>query len=104
MTSKKVEDFMTPDLLTLCEENTIGKAIVVLREHNVSRIPILNKEGKLTSLLESIDLIKKLLTEEKFTKDAGTAIHPKYAGKISGISKSIDDSQIPVKSLANLNL
>ncbi|MCK5476534.1 MAG: CBS domain-containing protein [Candidatus Aenigmarchaeota archaeon] len=102
LSDKKAEDFMTPNPLTLYDDETIGKAIVELRQHNVSRIPVLNKENKIIGLLQSMDVIKILL-DEKFSKDSGTSSQSNCGGTICSVCENTGTSKIPVKSICESN-
>ncbi|ADD03671.2 CBS domain protein [Natrialba magadii ATCC 43099] len=51
-----VEDIYTSDPVTLQEDDGIGKAINHLREHGISRIPVLNDNGYLTGVVTTHDI------------------------------------------------
>lgn len=51
-----VEDIYTSDPVTLNEDDGIGKAINYLREHGISRLPILNDNGYLTGVVTTHDI------------------------------------------------
>lgn len=51
-----VEDIYTSDPVTLEEGDGIGKAINHLREHGISRIPVLNDSGYLTGVVTTHDI------------------------------------------------
>ncbi len=52
----KVKDVMTTDLITIQEDETIGKAIYLLRENNISRLPVM-KEDKMVGIVTNHDII-----------------------------------------------
>ncbi len=56
-TSKfKIRDVMTKEVITIQENETIGKAVYLLRENNISRLPVMNGE-KMTGIVTNHDII-----------------------------------------------
>jgi len=51
-----VADIYTDDIVTVREDDGIGKAINRLREHGVSRLPVLNENGRLTGVVTTHDI------------------------------------------------
>ncbi|TMT87123.1 CBS domain-containing protein [Haloterrigena sp. H1] len=51
-----VEDIYTDDPVTLREDDGVGKAINLLREHGISRLPILNENGYLSGVVTTHDI------------------------------------------------
>ncbi len=99
LSGKKVKDFMTPNPIILCEDDSLGKAMALFREHNVSRIPITDKNNRLTGVLESLDLIRELSTKEQYGRDSGTSLPSDYIKPGAFVSNLIGDHEISVKSL-----
>lgn len=62
-----VEDIYTSDPVTLQEQDGIGKAINHLREHGVSRLPILNESGFLTGVVTTHDIADFVIRENNKT-------------------------------------
>jgi len=58
---KKVEEFMTKEVITLRPEDTVAKALATMRDHAISRIPIVDEEGKLEGLVTLHDLIVRFI-------------------------------------------
>ncbi|SFK71808.1 CBS domain-containing protein [Halogranum rubrum] len=52
-----VDQIYTDDIITVTEEDRIGKAINRLREHGISRLPVVNENGKLTGVLTTHDIV-----------------------------------------------
>ncbi|WP_101294492.1 CBS domain-containing protein [Halegenticoccus soli] len=52
-----VEQIYTADVVTIGEEDRLGQAINRLREHGISRLPVLNENGKLTGILTTHDIV-----------------------------------------------
>jgi len=52
-----VADIYSEDVVTVDEEETIGKVINLLRSHGVSRLPVLNESGNLSGVVTTHDLV-----------------------------------------------
>ncbi|ASJ00582.1 CBS domain-containing protein [Thermococcus gorgonarius] len=75
----KVEDYMTKDVITLTPEDTVAKALATMRDHAISRIPIVNEEGKLEGLVTLHDLIIRFIKprfKAQYGEVAGEKIPP----------------------------
>ncbi len=58
--SRPIEQIMTKDnLITAPEGITLEKAEVILQQHKIEKLPIVNKKGKLTGLVTYKDILKK---------------------------------------------
>ncbi|RDI73125.1 CBS domain-containing protein [Halopelagius longus] len=53
----RVEDIYTEDVVTVGEKSHIGQAINRLREHGVSRLPVVSEDGNLEGILTTHDII-----------------------------------------------
>ncbi|WP_456423448.1 CBS domain-containing protein [Thermococcus sp.] len=67
---RKVEEFMTKDVVTLKPDDTVAKALATMRDHAISRIPIVDEEGKLEGLITLHDLIVRFI-KPRFRAKAG---------------------------------
>ncbi|WP_297065337.1 CBS domain-containing protein [Thermococcus sp.] len=67
---KKVEEFMTKDVITLRPDDTVAKALATMRDHAISRIPVVNEEGRLEGLVTLHDLILRFI-KPRFRTKAG---------------------------------
>jgi len=56
----KIRDVMTRDPITITSDSTIGKALVLMRENGISRLPVI-KNDKLVGLVTIRDIIDKVL-------------------------------------------
>ncbi len=99
LAGKKVKDFMTPAPFILHEEESLGKAYSLFRKHNVSRIPIIDKNKKLTGILESLDMIREISTKEHYGSDSGASASSSYIKPGAYVSDIIAEHKISVKSL-----
>ncbi|MFC7156658.1 CBS domain-containing protein [Halomarina halobia] len=52
-----VDQIFTEDLVTVTEDTHIGRAINLLRENGVSRLPVVNENGRLTGMLTTHDIV-----------------------------------------------
>jgi len=76
---KKVEDFMTKDVVTLGPSDTVAKALATMRDYAISRIPIVGENGKLEGLVTLHDLIIRFIKprfRSQFGEVAGEKIPP----------------------------
>ena len=55
-----VKDVMTTDVVTAREDASIEDIATLMVDKNISRIPILNKEGKLVDLVTKHDIVQAL--------------------------------------------
>ncbi len=51
-----VEDIYTEDVITVTEDTHIGRVINLLREHGISRLPVLNDDGHITGMVTTHDI------------------------------------------------
>ncbi|ACS90367.1 MULTISPECIES: CBS domain-containing protein [Thermococcus] len=76
---KKVEDFMTKDVVTLRSSDTVAKALATMRDYAISRIPVVDENGKLEGLVTLHDLIIRFIKPRfraQFGEVAGEKIPP----------------------------
>ncbi len=76
---KKVDEFMTKDVITLKPDDTVAKALATMRDHAISRIPIVNDEGSLEGLVTLHDLIIRFIKprfRSQYGEVAGEKIPP----------------------------
>lgn len=76
---EKVEAHMTRDVITLTPEDTVAKALATMRDHAISRIPVVNEEGKLEGLVTLHDLIIRFIKprfKAQYGEVAGEKIPP----------------------------
>ncbi len=67
---EKVEEYMTKDVITLKPDDTVAKALATMRDYAISRIPVVNDEGKLEGLVTLHDLIIRFI-KPRFRAQAG---------------------------------
>lgn len=54
---KGVFDIMTKNVITIPESENIDNAAVIMAQHQIKRLPAVNKNGKLTGIITATDLI-----------------------------------------------
>ncbi|SDM60428.1 CBS domain-containing protein [Halogranum gelatinilyticum] len=52
-----VDQIYTDDVVTVSEEDRVGKVINLLREHGISRLPVVNENGRLTGVVTTHDIV-----------------------------------------------
>lgn len=61
----KAGDIMSPKPITMRHDETLGKALQLMRENDISRLPVLDTDEKLAGIVESKDIVKKILLEKE---------------------------------------
>ncbi|QLG48679.1 CBS domain-containing protein [Natrinema halophilum] len=62
-----VDDIYTTDPVTLDEDDGIGKAINLLREHGISRLPVMNENGYLSGVVTTHDIADFVIRKSNST-------------------------------------
>ena len=57
----KVSDFMNADVLTVSPEDTITDVARLIHEKKITRVPVVNKRGKVVGIVARQDLIRALV-------------------------------------------
>jgi CBS domain-containing protein len=60
-----VEQIMTEDVVTVAEDDHVGQAINRLREHGVSRLPVVNENGRLTGVMTTHDIVEFVVRSDE---------------------------------------
>ncbi|GAA0311278.1 CBS domain-containing protein [Halarchaeum salinum] len=64
-----VEQIYTADVVTVSEDDNVGTVINRLREHGISRLPVLDEDGALTGVVTTYDLVSFVTRDiEKTTR------------------------------------
>ncbi|MDA1334770.1 MAG: CBS domain-containing protein [bacterium] len=95
MENVTVSDIMTKEVITVQEDTPISEAAILLAEHGIDGMPVLDSSGALVGILTEYDLIGK-----------GSAIHlptfQQILGQLKTSHGSSKDFQKDVKEIANL--
>jgi len=60
-----VDDIASTSVVTMLEDEHVGKAINRLRENGISRLPILNETGELTGIITTNDIVEFVVRDEE---------------------------------------
>jgi CBS domain-containing protein len=60
-----VEQIYTEDVVTIHEKDRVGQVINRLREHGISRLPVVNDAGKLAGVITTYDIIDFAVRDEE---------------------------------------
>lgn len=82
----KTKDIMTKPIC-LDEEAKVGKLKHIMREHNISRVPITNKDGNLLGVIDTLDLVNLIIPKESQKKSR------------EGVGDKINVRDFPIKSI-----
>lgn len=58
----KVKDIMSKNIITIGPEDTVEKAAVIMLEHRISGLPVVNEKGKLVGIITQGDIFKVLVS------------------------------------------
>jgi acetoin utilization protein AcuB len=58
----KVKDIMSKNVITIGPEDTVEKAAVIMLEHRISGLPVINEKGKLVGIITQGDVFKVLVS------------------------------------------
>ena len=53
----KITDLMRPDVLTVREDDTIGRAKELVAEHDIGALPVMTADGEVAGILSTKDLV-----------------------------------------------
>lgn len=59
-----VSDIHTADVIAIAEDETLGEAINRLREHSISRLPVVEDDGTLTGIITTEDLAEFIVRNQ----------------------------------------
>lgn len=59
-----VEQIYSEETVTITERSTVGQAINRLREHGISRLPVVDEDGKLTGVLTTHDIVDFVVRDQ----------------------------------------
>ena len=65
----KVKEFMTPDPVTIQPDTTIGEAALLMLQHRVSGLPVLNEKRQLVGMITESDIFSMVVLHEWEAKE-----------------------------------
>ena len=72
------------------KNENIGKARTIIKENNISRLPVVDEEGKLVGIIDIEDFLKTINPKESI-------------GRNDSVGDSIPESKLPVTTIMNSN-
>ncbi len=61
----RVDQIMTEDVITVAEDSHVGQAINRLRDHGISRLPVVNENGRLTGVMTTHDVVEFVVRDDE---------------------------------------
>ncbi len=58
-------EISTRELITVFEQDSVEKARHAMLDNNISRLPVLDKDGNLTGVVDSVDILKMIVSRDK---------------------------------------
>lgn len=98
------QDIHTSNLINVFEQDSLEEARHIMLDSNISRLPVLDKNGKLTGILHSTDLLQTMVSRQ--TPDAGGTSGSRSGSNevnIAGGNEKDRMSEIPVNELMQQN-
>lgn len=97
-------DIHTTDLIRVFEQTSLEEARHTMLDNNISRLPVLDKNGNLTGILHSTDLLNTMVS--RHSPDAGGTSGRRDGSevKMSGGNEKDRMSQVPVNELMQRNV
>lgn len=79
--NKKIKEIMTSSPFYIKKKDKLSKAINLLRDKNISRLPVLDDNNKVIGLLEAFDVLREIVPKEGISgrQDYGQIIDEKVA-------------------------
>lgn len=98
ISKKTAHEFMTPMPYSVTQSECLGKAVSIMRDNNLSRVPVTDVDGKVVGVVESIDLMRMVVSKERYGRDEELSTpSAAYAPKEVALDK------VPVKSVMQEN-
>ncbi len=108
ISKKTAHEFMTPMPYSVTQSERLGKAVSIMRENNLSRVPVTDADGKVVGVVESTDLMRMVVSKERYGRDeepSSSSGGAKSAGhSIAAYTpKEVALDEVPVKSVMQEN-
>ncbi len=99
MEKVSTEDVDSRDLITVFEQDKLDEARHAMLDSNISRVPVLDKNGKLSGIVRSTDMLKTMVPRQVQSSGGRAGNREGSEVKISGGSEKERISDIPVKEM-----
>lgn len=87
MLTKKIQDYMTPNVITVNENEDVMSAMNALINNKISAVPVLNDKGQLVGVL-SEKCCLKIGLESAFNETGGGAVSQVMSSDIHALSNN----------------
>ncbi|MCK5233442.1 MAG: CBS domain-containing protein [Candidatus Aenigmarchaeota archaeon] len=98
ISKKTAHEFMTPMPYSVMQSECLGKAVAIMRDNNLSRIPVTDADGKIVGVVESIDLMRMVVSKERYGYDEDSS-----SSSAAHVPKEVALDSVPVKSVMQEN-
>lgn len=98
LNNKRIDEFMTPAPITVRDTDRLGAAISILRDKNISRLPVIGKSGEVVGVFDSVDVLREMYTNESSYRAYKTSSVSSQKGSITANAHM--DDQIPTYKIA----
>ncbi|MBW6452008.1 MAG: CBS domain-containing protein [DPANN group archaeon] len=102
--NKKVIDFITAEPICLNDSDTIGKAESIMRENDISRLPVIDSDDKLIGLVESKDIITKKIEQNLEQGVIKSKSENNSMTATTYTPNEVANSEINIKSIMNTQI
>ncbi|MCD6368055.1 MAG: CBS domain-containing protein [Candidatus Aenigmarchaeota archaeon] len=97
--SKKAVHDVLHEPITINKYETVGKARKIIRENNISRLPVIDKNGEFVGLIDATDFLKTIVHKDEIgTGDAAGEIIPEHEYPVTTI---LNPTPVTTKSLSS---
>ena len=101
----KVGKIMSAAPLLIEENEGLAKAIEIMKENHITRIPVVDKKKRIISVLSTTDIMEKFhLFHQKSDMHAHGSIPSSGPLKTRGFRDKVDFASYPVKALASYKI
>lgn len=104
--NNKAEDIMISDPMTIKENDRMGKAIEIMKESRINRLPVVDERGNLSAIASFSDILSNFilgLQAKSDTKGRGTMTQ-RGPRTIRAFKDKDDLDAYPIKNLASLDI
>ncbi len=101
--NKKIKEIMTFEPINVNENDRTGKAIEIMRENKVSRIPIVDDKGELLNITSVTDVLEQYHVKEQGSSERGSrdTANPFFKQGKGFDGDRVDLHSYPVKNLTS---
>jgi len=96
---KKIKEVMTLEPTTIKQDNSVGEAISIMKEKNISRIPIVDEQNNLINIAALTDFMYKFTLRQQSKTERKARESPAKRTKSFKAQKT-DLNKFPVKNIA----